>query len=211
MRTLEPQENDETKLVAVFDIENFTAPIGRVSECFMKLEVIDDDYKRFLKNPPTWHSNESILPDEITVPDILRDANYKAMLQIHITFDNENVSSLTGKPSEIIYKCPGEVSIKLIQKVFDYTRNNTIRADKWTCGNGSEIAAIELCDGKDNCGNDESPEICEPPNQDQVKFIGIPMVIGFFCLGCFIYFNRKLFIHLLYNYDYTQLNYFRYH
>lgn len=126
MRTLEPQENDETKLVAVFDIENFTAPIGRVSECFMKLEVIDDDYKRFLKNPPTWHSNESILPDEITVPDILRDANYKAMLQIHITFDNENVSSLTGKPSEIIYKCPGEVSIKLIQKVFDYTRNNTI-------------------------------------------------------------------------------------
>ena len=116
IRTLEAQENEETKLVAVFDVENFIAPMGRVSECSMKLEVIDDDYKRLFESPPTWHSNESILPDEIIVLDILRNASYKPILQIHITFDNENVSSLTGKPSEIIYKCPGEVNTKLIEK-----------------------------------------------------------------------------------------------
>ena len=112
MRTLESQENDKTKLVAIFDVENFTAPMGRLSECSMTLEVIDDDYKGLYQSPPTWYSNTSYLPEEITVPEILRDANYKPMLQIHIKFDNENVSSLTGKPSEIVYKCTGEVSIK---------------------------------------------------------------------------------------------------
>ena len=111
LKGLKSQENDMTKLEATFKIEDkFAVPIGKISKCSISLNVLDDDYKPLFKSLPKWSSLVSSMPEEIIVKEVLREANYKPTLQFHVLFDRDEVASISGKPSEMIYKCPGEVS-----------------------------------------------------------------------------------------------------
>ena len=197
MKSLTAQGNDESTLKATYKVEGFTVPVGRLSEVHITLKFANDHYKnRFLQEiEPRQRIDFKSIPGDFEVDGILPQADYKPTLELFVTFDDGD--DIAKKPAFANYGCPGKVNIAIFLcnqvkfialKIF---ASQVLHAERWNCSDGSKIALIQLCDGKGDCSNDESPEECQPPNQDQTQSIGLSLVFGFFSIGCFAFFFCK--------------------
>ena len=72
----------------------------------------------------------------------------------------------------------------------------------YSCGknNSQQIPAMNICDGHPDCenGDDEDPKLCE--GDKTIEFYGLTITIGYFSLGCLVFFICKFYLHFKFSF-----------
>ena len=111
MKSLYGKGSDTNTLNAIFKVEDFTVPLGRLSKVYMTIDFANDFFKnRFIdESGPKESLSIKSIPGEIEVGGILPQADYRPILKLLIRFDDGD--QIMEKPSTAEYGCPGIVNM----------------------------------------------------------------------------------------------------